>query len=237
MRMNALRHIAMTLALLLSASVGLAQPPTERIYRFDFADGSRGWQGDFADYPAGEEEFYQLTWGFARLPDYLAANRFAMTLRGHNYSDDLSMFLRRKISGLAPDTAYTVQFRVTIASNAPEGAIGIGGPPGEGVVLKAGAMLERPFADPLTRTLNVDKGIQSNDGTDAIVLGHIGVDTPISRPAYRLKTLENSEKAFTLRTDETGEAWLLIATDSGFEGATRIYVVSASFRFTPAGPD
>ncbi|MFM7272406.1 MAG: hypothetical protein ACKO4A_00945 [Gammaproteobacteria bacterium] len=234
MHINALRHAALALALLLSASVGFAQTPVERSYRFDFADGSRGWQGDFADYPAGEEEFYQLGWGFARLPSYLAANRFAMTLKGHNYSDDLSMFLRRRISGLAPDTEYTVHLRVTIASNAPEGAIGIGGPPGEGVVLKAGAMLERPFADPQTRLLNVDKGIQSNDGADAIVLGHIGVDTPLSRPAYKLKTLDNAEKSFVFRSDETGDAWLLIATDSGFEGATRIYVVSATFTFTPS---
>ncbi len=233
MTLDAMRCGAVALCLLLGSSTSFAQSSDELLYRYDFANGSRGWQGDFADYPAGEEEFYQLGWGFARLPDYLAANRFAMTLKGHNYSDDLSMFLRRKINGLAPDTDYTVQFRVTIASNAPQGAIGIGGPPGEGVVLKAGAMLQRPFADPVMRLLNVDKGIQSNDGADAIVLGHIGVDTPLSRPAYRLKTLDNAEKSFVLRTDDTGEAWLLIATDSGFEGATRIYIVSASFRFTP----
>lgn len=226
---------ASTIALVLVAACAFAQPPAERVYRFDFANGSRGWQGDFADYPAGEEEFYGLAWGFERLPEYLAPNRFAMTLKGRNYSDDLSMFLRRKVTGLAPETDYTVRFRVTIASNAPEGAIGIGGPPGEGVVLKAGAMRVRPFADPVTRLLNVDKGLQSNDGADAIVLGHIGVDTPVSKPAYRLKTLDNAEKSFTFRSDGNGEAWLLIATDSGFEGATRIYVVSASVTFSPLG--
>jgi len=211
----------------LMAAVARAAPPAaDAVYRYDFANGSRGWTADFADYPAGEEAFYELAYGFARLPATLAADRFALVLSGNNHSDDLCMFLRREIGGLEPDTDYRVYFRVTLASNAPKDAVGIGGPPGESVFVKAGVSLERPAADPQTRLLNIDKGQQANPGADAVVLGHIGVDTPVEAPRYRYKTLHNFDTGFEFRTDASGKAWLLFATDSGFEGSTRLFVVS-----------
>lgn len=211
-----------------------ARAAETRLYAFDFGNGSVGWTGDFADYPAGEEEFYQLALGFARLPAYLAADRFAVVLSGSNHSDDLCMFLRRKITGLTPDTDYAVRFRVRLASNAPAGAVGIGGAPGESVWVKAGVSLERPAADPATRALNIDKGNQSIGGRDAMVLGDLAVDTPISAPRYRFKVLENSANAFAFRTDARGEAWLFLATDSGFEGTTRVMIGRFQAEFVPA---
>jgi hypothetical protein len=214
-------------ALTFTAAAARAElPVVDAVYRFNFGEGSLGWSADFADYPAGEEEFYGLEYGFERLPGALAPDRFALVLAGSNHSDDLCMFLRRRITGLEPDADYRVFFRVKLASNAPKGAVGIGGPPGEAVFVKAGVSLERPAADPLTRLLNIDKGQQANPGADAVLLGHIGVNTPIGSPSYRFKTFDNFDAPFEFRTDERGEAWLLFATDSGYEGYTRLYVVS-----------
>lgn len=221
------------LALLLVITAQLAQAAEARLYHFDFANGSLGWTGDFADYPAGSEEFYQLALGFARLPSYLATDRFAFVLLGNNHSDDLCMFLRRKVTGLSPDTDYEVRLRVRVASNAPAGAIGIGGPPGESVWVKAGVSLTRPAADPNTRLLNIDKGNQSVGGADAMVLGDIAVTTSISAPRYRFKMLENTEAPFAFRTDASGEAWLFLATESGFEGFTRLMVARFTAEFVP----
>jgi hypothetical protein len=35
---------------------------------FNFYSDTQGWSGDFADYPAGQEEFYELNAGWERLP-------------------------------------------------------------------------------------------------------------------------------------------------------------------------
>lgn len=225
--------------LLLVAPVLMGRPleaqeaATNRVYNFNFADGSQGWAVDFADYPAGQEEFYRLAYDFAKLPRYLAVSRFAIRLQGNNHSDDLCMFMRRRITGLRPNTDYSVLFRVALASNSPSDSFGIGGAPGEGVAVKVGAALIRPEADPLTRDLSIDKGNQSVGGDDAIVIGHLGVDTPASTPVYRFKTLQNTNREFVFRTDARGVAWLFFATDSGFEGMTQVYVVSFRAEFAP----
>jgi hypothetical protein len=223
-----LTTLALTATAMIAAAPCLhaAPPPADTVFRYNFANGSLGWQADFADYPAGEEEFYQLTYDFARLPARLATDRFALVLSGNNHSDDLCMFLRRRVTGLEPNADYRVYFRVTLASNAPKGAVGIGGAPGESVFVKAGVALDRPTADPVTRLLNIDKGEQANPGADAVVLGHVGVDTPVESPLYRFKTLDNFDTGMDFRTDGEGAAWLLFATDSGYEGNTRLYVAS-----------
>jgi hypothetical protein len=47
---------------------------------------------------------------------------------------------------LNPNTNYTVTFDIELASNAPDGSIGIGGSPANSVFLKAGATLIEPLA-------------------------------------------------------------------------------------------
>lgn len=232
--MNAMnRLIGLCLCLLMVAPFSRAAET--RLYTFAFANGSLGWGADFADYPAGEEEFYRLESGFTRLPPYLGLERpFALVLAGNNHSDDLCMFLRRKVTGLSPDTDYRVRLLARIASNAPAGAIGIGGAPGESVFVKAGVSLTRPAADPATRLLNIDKGNQSVGGRDAMVIGDIAVATPIDAPRYRFKLLENTGAPFLFRSDASGEAWLFLATDSGFEGYTRLMVTRFTAEFVPA---
>ena len=87
----------------------------------EIADGL----GDFADYPVGEESFYELSWGWDNLPaevtvDGKEASKTlskGLFLSGNNHSDDLFMFVKRKITGLDPNTAYSVQFSVLIESN------------------------------------------------------------------------------------------------------------------------
>lgn len=228
-----MRLTGIVLLILTTCLAARSDAAETRRYFFDFANGSVGWTGDFADYPSGEEEFYRLEVGFARLPPYLASDRFAFVLSGNNHSDDLCMFLRRKVTGLSPDTAYEVRFRVRLASNAPAGVMGIGGAPGESVFVKAGVSLNRPAADPATRLLNIDKGNQAVGGADAMVLGDVAVDTPLAAPRYRFKVLENLGEPFSFRTDASGEAWLFVGTDSGFEGSTRLFVSRFLAEFVP----
>ena len=204
---------------------------------FDFDDGAAGWEAGFADYPAGREDFFELDAGVGPLPAPLDA-RSGFKLSGSNRSDDLFMFIARRVDGFEPDTRLDLDFEITFATNAPSGCVGIGGPPGEAVTIKAGAAAARPEAvddGGGFLLLNLDKGNQSSGGSDAIALGDFANSTDCEAGSrdYELKTLDGGGEPFTARTDADGALWVLFGTDSGFEGATTIYFVSGEIVATP----
>ena len=69
-------------------------------YFYEFSHDEEGWIGDFADYPKGEEGFYELLFEYSKLPFPLDQNKGALRVFGNNHSDDLFMFIKRKVSGL-----------------------------------------------------------------------------------------------------------------------------------------
>lgn len=204
---------------------------------FDFNESLDGWQADFVDLPAGQDDsaFYELKYAYTTLPQNLA-NRKAIMLSGNNHSDDLFMFIKRKIAGLLPNTTYTLVFEVELASNATQGSVGAGGSPGGSVFLKAGASKIEPtkLVQGDRYVLNIDKGNQSMPGTNAIVLGDIA--TPSNSSEYTLITRSNavlsSSPVFMAQTNDDGEIWLLVGTDSGFEGITTIYFTRINIIFS-----
>jgi hypothetical protein len=214
--------------------------PSPRHFQFTFAEDLEGWTVGFADYPAGTsdaeqqaiDEFYELDGRHARLPQPLDTGDGAVLLTGNNHSDDLFMFLKRRVSGLAPDTTYQLELRVVFATDVPRGCAGIGGSPGESVFVKGGASDVEPLrviddtSGHAKWIMNVDKDNQANGGADAQVLGDFANsgDCESSDFSYELKELSNLElPAFNVTTDGSGDVWLLLGTDSGFEGTTTIY--------------
>lgn len=134
------------------------------------------------------------------------------------------MYAKRKVTGLHPGTVYNILFVVEFASNVPDNQVGIGGSPGESVYVKAGATTHEPdrvIDDMNYYRMNTDKGNQSQGGAEMIVIGDFSNDTTLD--VYVLKTLTNSEQGFSALANETGELWIYVGTDSGFEGATSIY--------------
>jgi hypothetical protein len=214
----------MRVILLFLITTILACPVQGQTYAFDFADGPEGWTGDFADYFIGEEEFFELEFSWEALPEPLDTTQRALKLAGSNRSDDLFMFLKRRIEGLEPFSRYEVSFYLEMASNVPTNAIGIGGPPGEAVVIKVGATTVEPQkieGDNNLYRMNIDKGNQSQPGRDMDTIGHIGVtDTTFE---YTLIERSTGFRALVLETDSTGTAWVCVGTDSGFEGKTTLY--------------
>ncbi len=202
---------------------------------WDFSEGSNNWQGDFADYPPGEEEFYELDSGLRPLPESLGDDT-ALFITGANRSDDLFMYFRREIDGLVPNTNYQVTFEIELASNAPDGSFGIGGSPANSVFLKAGATLVEPLPLILDTSenvlrLNIDKGNQSNAGADSVLLGDIAKpeDAPFNFDYAKIE--RTNQQPFSFRTDDSGSAWLYFGTDSGFEGTTTLYYTNFSAEF------
>ncbi len=205
------------------------------VFRFDFGNETHGWVGGFADYPQGEEDFFELIFDHRELPENLDPSRKALFLSGNNHSDDLFMFLKRQITGLEPDTTYLVDFEVEIASEAGKDCSGIGGSPA--ITLKAGASIIEPVAEPDDTgflMMNIDKGNQTVGGEDAQVLGDIGVDTDCTNPVFQIKRIESDPGSlFEVTTDETGLVWLIVGTDSGFEGTTNLFYTKIKVTFIP----
>jgi hypothetical protein len=141
------------------------------------------------------------------------------------------MFIKHKITGLIPNSTYQLQVQVNFASNAPTNAVGVGGPPGEGVTMKAGATITEPNKIIIggDYRMNIDKGNQKIPGVDMDTIGHIGVSDTTT--LFTLINRNNSTHLFTITTDANGEVWVCIGTDSGFEATTTLYYNQITLTF------
>src|SRR5690606_6658068 len=80
--------------------------------RTDFNDGKDGWQADFSEYHADHVASYELEEGLETLPAPLDEQQQAYRISAMNRSDDLFMYLTRKITDLQPLTTYKSQITV-----------------------------------------------------------------------------------------------------------------------------
>ncbi len=209
-------------------------------YKYTFSK-KENFKVSFADYPTGQENFFELQFkNGTKLPHEINTSLHGLKISGNNHSDDLFMYAYKKVKGLKPLTTYHVNFSLEFASNAPEGSIGVGGSPGDSVYVKVGAVSHKPqrYVDNTDNyRINLDKGNQALDGKDMITIGTFGVDTQNS--IYRLKTLPylpNEEVQAKLlnymaTTNNKGEVWLVLGTDSGFESTTTIFYTNLSVSF------
>ena len=196
-------------------------------FTYTFADDDEEWNADFADLPADyDEALYELDSEWRELPDDLAGH--GIYIQGHNRSDDLFMFLKREIGGLAPGAPYQATFRLVLASNIPPGLAGIGGSPGESVYIKVGATSGEPLivedASGWLR-MNIDKGNQAREGEDMINIGDMANPnlTQAMAGSYELMEQNSAGRDFGVTADEDGVLWFIVGTDSGFEGLTSLY--------------
>jgi len=195
----------------------------ERIY--SFSSSAQGWQGDFTDYPEAQEFFYDLSWGWENVPQ---KNLKGVYLSGNNHSDDLFMYVRKPVQELKPNTIYAAYFSVNIETNAPAQSMGIGGSPGESLFFKVGASTTEPLKQSINGDyfLSVDKGNQSQGGENAVVIGNLAhPEVDMHDPQYHSKILASDEPVYFM-TDEAGNGWIFLGTDSGFEGPTKFYITS-----------
>ena len=216
-------------------SPGPGSAPVE--FDFSFETDADGWVVGFADLPKDyDQSIYELDGGHRALPDGL--DGAGIYVQGHNRSDDLFMYLKRRVDGLTPAASYSVSATVDLATNAALASVGIGGSPGSSVFVKAGASTAEPEAAPDSTghlRMNIDKGNQSRGGSQMAVLGTVG-HPDIVGDEYRLKTLDSMDSPVVVKADDSGNAWLIVGTDSGFEGLTRLYYDRISFTLTPLEP-
>ena len=70
----------------------------------------------------------------------------------------------------------------------------------------------------------------------AVVIGNLAQDAAgdCLQPDYRLKTLTTGWQRPRRHQRFERRLWLVIGTDSGFEGLTRVYCLEGAATFTPA---
>jgi hypothetical protein len=217
-----------------SSSVG---PSDGRTFPFNFAAGTQGWIPGFADYPPEYEPYMELVAEYRRLPAPLDQTKGGLFTSGLNHTDDLFMFWKRRVDGLRSDRTYLVEFTLEFATNAPRGAGGVGGSPDGSVFVKVGASSVEPVpvlsaeGQPNYR-MNIDKGNQAQSGKEAVVIGTAG--NLSGTQTWELKDLESGAgPPLTVTPNPDGSVWLLIGTDSGFEGRTSLYYTRVSVQLTP----
>jgi len=208
---------------------------SSQTYTFDFSMNDQNFEGGVSDFSVDQSGQHEFTFENTSFQPPLDTLQLAQYISGINPSDDLFMFMKRKITGLQRNTTYHVTFVVEFASSVPTNAFGVGGGPGESVVMKAGLTLIEP--DTIISQeggpyviMNIDKGNQSQPGVDMDTIGHVGVSDTTT--VWTTKTNDNIGHPFTFTTDNTGTGWLIIGTDSGFESQTELYYSSVTVDFT-----
>lgn len=198
-------------------------PTTGILLNDSFTENSNGWEGEYTDYGTPQESIIKFKFERTGLPKPLNETQKALQLYGENRSDDLFMFVRKKLTNLSPNNTYNLLFEIELASPHPANSIGIGGSPASSVYLKAGASAIKPekVKNGSFYNLNLDKGNQAVGGKDLVVIGNMANGKDIEE--YTLIQRSNAGKPFTVKTDSKGELWLIIGTDSGFEGNQFIY--------------
>ena len=116
-----------------------------------------------------------------------------------------------------------------------------GGPPGEALIIKGGATdalpanVQQPGSGGFTFvTTNFDHGGQRNPGANAAVMGDLAFGGgTCTGGVYQLKTLNTGGNGVRIRSDSQGRLWLILGSDSGFEGLTKFYFLEGFANLTP----
>lgn len=204
---------------------------SEQSFHTDFASGKDNWVAGFADYSGNNVEIYELKEELSHLPEPLDTQKQAYMLSGINRSDDLFMYLKKQLTGFKPLTAYSINFTIQLASDAISGGVGAGGAPGEAVGIGVGASVIEPLARSNENNfyqMNIDKINQCcTDGEDMVVIGNVANGGDV----YEYKMLERAGE-FQVTTDAEGNIWVLVGTDSGYEGKTTLYYSTIRMKIT-----
>ncbi len=205
-------------------------PATE--ISIDFAT-DRGWRGGQSDYSTETAPEEVILEEGATLPAPFTGT--GLYSSGINRSDDLFLYATRKFDGLIPNHSYRISFDLRILTDVASGCFGVGGAPGEGVIVKAGASPIEPVTVETNGEflMNIDKGNQVQSGADALALGNIAnSSTDCEQRSYEEKLLSSTTSLVT-ETNAEGALWILFGIDSGFESGSALYYLDAQVTATP----
>jgi hypothetical protein len=198
---------------------------TPQSWSFNFVDGADGFTAIFADYhdDGSGLESYQMDQGVKAIPDD-SAKRQGLYIAGANRSDDLFMGYWKGLELGRPNATVSFDLSFQLATDVAPDEGGIGGDPNTSVYIKAGLTTVQPVSqmEGTHYRLNIDAGIQSESGADMKVIGDMSKPTDSGdSDGFVLKELTAHG---TAKTDASGRVFLIIGSDSGFEGFTSYYL-------------
>lgn len=227
MNMNLCRKVILGSILALLVSCDLKEDDQAPLLlfpaNFDFSESDHGWSHGFAEYPAGPDStLFELKYEYTDQPSESILTKRSVMLSGNNVNRDLFMYLKRKITGLKPNTDYTITFTIDLASDFTSDFFSSSG----SVYLKAGATPFEPKSldDAGFYVMNIDKGNDaSGSGQHMISLGDIAATAEAA--GYTLMTRNNTmtNSRYVAKTNADGELWLIVGTDSNHEGPTTVF--------------
>ena len=180
------------------------------------------WSSGSADYEPDQEADMDIVAEQRALPPPIDGGS-AFYHAGTNLSDDLWMYFARRVNGFIPNQVYQVRFEVRLATDFHSGCIGTG----DLVLIKAGAAEVEPARELQGDRwrMNVDKGIQMDVGTDAVLLGNIqnGLPGCPVEPEFAETSSGASTGTVEVTADQNGGFWVFFGTESAFETRHEIY--------------
>lgn len=193
-------------------------------FESSFENGMDGWGVDLAEYNKSmDSTTIEFKYAIAKLPKPADTTKSGLRVQSHNRSDDMFMFLKKKVSGLNSQKEYEVTFNVELGTYYHANSVGIGGSPGSSVYVKAGASSKEPkkTLEGDFYTFSLDKGNQAEGGKELVLIGD--ASNGLTEPGFKIVNRNNLTKPVTVKPNEKGEVWLCLGTDSGFEGLSVFY--------------
>jgi hypothetical protein len=186
--------------------------------RFYFNESQHGWTGDFSDYTLSDSVASELYFGYDDLPSNLGTSQKALKLSSKNVGNKLSMFVKKKITGLTPNKQYTLVYSVILVTNAHQQTES-----GDKVKIMTGVFNKEPVSVKSGEQYLLDVGPYLPESLFEI--GSIG-NTNVT-DNYDYITRGNSSSAYpfiTATTNNQGELWLYLGTESTYKGYTTVYI-------------
>ncbi len=218
-----------------------AAPGGLLVERSFFDEGDEGWIAEFADYPEGLEDSMKLE--YRPSPLFISAsigNVSAFKQSGYATNSDLFMFVKQQISGLQPNSRYTILIEVELNSQLKEEYTGDLDKFEFGSFLKVGAFKMEPKTiveqdennpDVSVVITDFDKGEDEQGGQDMTMIGRLEY-TGIGEKPIMLNG-SNSDFPIYAATDAEGKLWIAVGIDTNipvYQEVSYTYI-NATFQF------
>ena len=218
---------ALTPAQCLMAFTFAAQPVCGQSFTSAFETDYGGWIADFADYPAADSAAWHFKHSIETMPNVTPTQK-GLRISGDNFSDDLFLFIKRKVTGLVPGAEYAMTVNAGIVTAQCPDCLG-----GDSFYFKAGAGGTEPkkvLASGGMYRMNIDKGNQSRGGPDMDTVAAVYHDVPGDLTPH-LMHFGNAKHPFRFHADAKGEAWVILGVESAFETPVAWNLADVSVQF------
>jgi len=151
----------------------------------------------------------------------------------NSQSGNIFMGLVKQIAA-APNTNYALNFTVDFLTNVAAGCAGIGASPGDNVYVEVGATGANPSVG-YTDSTGLFEFQNLNTNVNLTLAGNFGSE--MLKDCYDTTRYVSKELStgtnYPVSSDDNGNIWLLVGTNSYFEGTTSIYWQNLNARLTP----